>query len=44
MEWQVYHEKEAAWVAAKDTVNANKLVKHFEKSRARGSNKIKRRH
>ena len=44
MKWRGYHEKEAAWVAARDMVNAKELVKHFEETRARGSNKKKRRH
>ena len=44
MEWRGYHENEAVWVAATNIVNAKELVKHFEETRARGSNKMKRRH
>ena len=44
MEWRGYHEKEVAWVAAKDMVNAKELVKHFKETTAIGSNKMKSRH
>ena len=33
MKWQRYHEKEVAWVAAKDMVNAKELVEHFEEKK-----------
>jgi hypothetical protein len=33
-----------AWVAARDMVNTNELVKHFEETKAKDSNKMKRRH
>ena len=44
VKWQRYHDKEAAWVVAKNMVNAKELVVQFEETRPRGSNKMKRRH
>jgi hypothetical protein len=44
VKWRGFHEKEATWVAARDMVNAKEIVKRFEETRARGSNKRKRRH
>jgi hypothetical protein len=44
VKWRGFHEKEATWVAARDMVNAKEIVKRFEKTRARWSNKRKRRH
>jgi len=44
VKWRGFHEKEATWVAAKDMVNAKEIVERFERTRAKGSNKRKRRH
>ena len=44
VKWRGYHEKEATWVAARDMVLAKEIVEHFEKTKARGSNKKKHRH
>ena len=44
VKWRGFHEKEATWVAARDMGNAKEIVKRFEETRARGSNKRKRRH
>jgi hypothetical protein len=44
MKWRGFHENEATWVAARDMVNAKEIVKRFEETKARESNKRKRRH
>jgi len=44
VKWRGYYEKETAWVAARDMVNAKELVEHFDKTTAKGSNKMKHKH
>jgi hypothetical protein len=43
VKWQGFHEKESTCVVARDMVNAKEIVKPFEETRPRGSNKRKRR-
>ena len=44
VKWRGFNEKETTWVAARDMMNTKKSVKHFEETRIKVSNKMKRRH